>query len=63
MTASCENIRNLLAQRPAERVGLMDNIWGDTLKKWVTQGYPTKRVKQTVKEKAMENDQVLRRSG
>jgi len=55
MMTSCENIRNLLARQPAERVGLTDNIWGDTLKKWVTQGYPTKRVRQTVKEKVTEN--------
>lgn len=30
----------LLRNRPASRVGLFDSPWDDTLRKWVTQGYP-----------------------
>jgi len=36
-----EVIDNLVRGRPAERVGLNDGPWHDTLRKWVTQGYPT----------------------
>ena len=35
-----EVIDSLLRKRPAERVGLMGNPWGQTLGKWVGQGYP-----------------------
>ena len=35
-----EVIDSLLRNKPADRVGLTDSPWGDTLKKWVTQGYP-----------------------
>ncbi len=41
MQSSREVITALLRGKPAERVGLHDSPWGDTLKKWVTQGYPT----------------------
>jgi uroporphyrinogen decarboxylase len=37
-------IDNLLRGRPAERIGLMDSPWADTLWAWVQQGYPTRRV-------------------
>ena len=40
MQTSREVVENLLRKRPAERVGLMELIWGDTLKQWVAQGYP-----------------------
>ena len=40
MQNSREVIDNLLRNRPADRVGLNDSPWGDTLEKWVTQGYP-----------------------
>jgi len=36
-----EVIDCLLRKRPADRVGLHDSPWPDTLKKWVTQGLPT----------------------
>jgi uroporphyrinogen decarboxylase len=36
-----EVIDNLLRGRPAERIGVMDSPWSDTLDKWVQQGYPT----------------------
>jgi len=35
-----EVIDRLLRKRPAERVGLYDSPWGDTLKKWTGQGMP-----------------------
>ena len=37
-----EVIDALLRKKPADRVGLMDGPWGDTLRKWVGQGMPTK---------------------
>lgn len=40
MQNSREVIDALLRHRPADRVGLMENIWGDTLAGWVAQGYP-----------------------
>jgi uroporphyrinogen decarboxylase len=42
MTTSREVIDNLLRGRKAERVGLLDSPWGDTLAAWVQQGYPTR---------------------
>lgn len=35
-----ETIDRLMRRKKAERVGLSDSPWGDTLRKWVTQGYP-----------------------
>ena len=29
-----------MRRQKAERVGVSDNPWGDTLRKWVGQGYP-----------------------
>jgi uroporphyrinogen decarboxylase len=40
MQTSREVIDNLLRGKPAERVGVMDGPWSDTLEKWVHQGYP-----------------------
>jgi uroporphyrinogen decarboxylase len=34
-------IQGLFKSQPVERVGLRDSPWGDTLRKWVGQGYPT----------------------
>lgn len=42
MQCSREVIDNLMRKQPADRVGLVDYPWGDTLTKWVGQGYPTK---------------------
>jgi uroporphyrinogen decarboxylase len=42
MQNSRELVDNLMRKRPAERVGLYENIWGQTLERWVTEGYPTK---------------------
>ena len=40
---SRENTDNLLRGRKAERVGLLDSPWQDTIAAWVEQGYPTRR--------------------
>ena len=41
MQTSCEVIDSLLRKKPAERMGLSDNPWGDTLRKWAEEeGYP-----------------------
>jgi len=55
MLTARANTRNLFLRKPAERVGLMDNIWGDTLRKWMAQGYPARRVRKTVKERVCGN--------
>ncbi len=39
-----EIINALLRGDPAERVGLMDSPWTDTLLLWVKEGYPTRTV-------------------
>ena len=41
MQRPCEVIDSLLRGDPADRVGLRDSPWHDTLRKWVAQGYPT----------------------
>jgi len=48
-------INNLFQKKPAERAGVMDNIWGQTMEKWVTQGYPTRRVRRTVTMTVQDN--------
>jgi len=40
MQSSRDVVDALLRKQPADRVGLNDSPWGDTLEKWVTQGYP-----------------------
>ena len=41
MQTSREVIDGLLRKKPAERIGLNDSPWGDTLKKWAAEeGYP-----------------------
>ena len=40
MQTSKEVVDNLLRGRNAERVGLFDSPWSDTLEKWVGEGYP-----------------------
>lgn len=40
MQSSKEVIDHLLRNRPAERVGVLDHPWWDTLEKWVEEGYP-----------------------
>ena len=41
MPTSFEIIDGLMNGRPVPRMGLRDNIWPQTLEKWLTQGYPT----------------------
>jgi uroporphyrinogen decarboxylase len=41
MQSPREVVNNLLRGRPADRIGVMDSPWSDTLDKWVQQGYPT----------------------
>ncbi len=42
MMTSLENTDALLRGRKAERVGLHDGPWADTIAAWVQQGYPTR---------------------
>ena len=56
---SRENVQNLFDRKPAERAGVMDNIWRQTMSKWLTQGYPTRRVRRTVNLKVRENGQEV----
>lgn len=41
METSYDVIEDLMRNRPASRMGLRENIWGQTLDKWVAEGYPT----------------------
>lgn len=41
MESSYEVIENLMHGRPASRMGLRENIWPQTLRQWVGEGYPT----------------------
>ena len=41
MQDSRELIGNLLRGKSAERVGLAENIWPQTLERWIGEGYPT----------------------
>jgi uroporphyrinogen decarboxylase len=59
MLSARENTQRLFDKQPAERVGLFDSPWGRTVQKWVSQGYPTRKVKKTVKEKVTEDGQEI----
>jgi uroporphyrinogen decarboxylase len=50
MLTSRENTNRLLRGQKAERVGLMDAPWNDTIAAWVRQGYPTRVVHKEVGE-------------
>ncbi len=41
MESSYDVIEDLMRGRPASRMGLRENIWRQTLDKWVAEGYPT----------------------
>jgi uroporphyrinogen decarboxylase len=41
MQTGREVVNALFRKQRADRVGLTDSPWADTLRKWVTQGYPT----------------------
>ncbi|MFH1086772.1 MAG: hypothetical protein V1772_13545, partial [Chloroflexota bacterium] len=49
-------IADLLRGRKAERVGLMDSPWTDSLVKWMRQGYPTRVVHKRVGEMRWRED-------
>jgi len=50
MMTSREVVDNLLRGKQAERVGLVDSPWDDTIAAWVQQGYPTRMVYKEVGE-------------
>ena len=56
MTTGREVVDGLLRGTGAERVGLVDSPWGDTLAAWIVQGYPTRRVCRDVGEKRWRED-------
>ena len=49
-------VNNLLRGRKAERVGLMDGPWADTVWAWVQQGYPTRKVYKKVGQRRWRPD-------
>jgi len=49
-----ENLRRMFAGEQGQWVPLFDGPWGDTIRKWVTQGYPTRKVKRKVEEDGRE---------
>ncbi len=53
---SREVVSNLLRGKKADRVGLFDSPWGDTLAAWVQQGYPTRKVYKDVGDKRWRED-------
>ncbi len=50
MQTSQTVVDHLLRGKKAERVGLMDSPWADTVLAWVQQGYPTRMVHKEVGE-------------
>jgi uroporphyrinogen decarboxylase len=52
MTTSRETVDALLRGHKAERMGLVDGPWVDTILAWVQQGYPTRMVHKKVGENA-----------
>ncbi len=36
---SVERVRNILARKPVDRIGVYESFWGDTLSRWVAEGY------------------------
>lgn len=51
MMNSFEVVDNLLRGKPADRVGVMDGPWPETIVAWVQQGYPTRMVYKDVGDK------------
>jgi uroporphyrinogen decarboxylase len=56
MQTSRHVVDDLLRGRKAERVGLVDSPWGDTLVAWIQQGYPTRKVYKEVGETRFRED-------
>jgi len=63
MYASKENISRLFDNAGAERAGVQDGIWARTLRKWVTQGYPTRTVTRRVKENGGDATREIEKEG
>ncbi|MCX5731341.1 MAG: hypothetical protein NTY18_08335, partial [Deltaproteobacteria bacterium] len=61
MLTPAENLKRLFAKQPADYVPLFDSPWGDTMTKWVKQGYPTVKNKRKVKEKVVEDGKEVER--
>ena len=61
MQSSKENTKRLFDNDSPERVGLNDGPWGATVRKWVTQGYPTTKVTRKVKETVTESGREVER--
>ena len=51
MMSSFEVVDNLLRNKPADRVGVMDGPWAETIAAWVQQGYPTRMVDKEIGER------------
>ena len=49
----------LMRRKKADHVTCHDSPWGDTMRAWVEQGYPTHKVKKTVKKEVEENGQKV----
>ena len=56
MMSSFEVVDNLLRGKPADRVGVMDGPWPETIVAWVQQGYPTRTVYKDVGDKRWRPD-------
>ena len=56
MQTSRQVVDDLLRGGKAERVGLVDSPWGDTLVAWIQQGYPTRKVYKEVGETRWRED-------
>ncbi len=56
MQTSRQVVDDLLRNKKAERVGLVDSPWGDTLVAWIQQGYPTHKVYRDVGETRWRED-------
>ena len=59
MLSSKENTQRLFSKTNPERAGLHDGPWPRTLRKWVTQGYPSHTVTRMLKETVQENGRTV----
>ncbi|MFA6244398.1 MAG: hypothetical protein WC655_25875, partial [Candidatus Hydrogenedentales bacterium] len=39
MMTSIERIHNILKRKPVDRIGVFEHFWGDTQKKWSSEGH------------------------
>lgn len=54
MMSSRDNVNALFRKEKAEYIGLHDSPWGDTMRAWIEQGYPTRKVRKKVQENGKE---------